>query len=57
MANYNVTAFETARKSNAEGALTDLHTQLETVDNSKTLRFLKVIKVGHLYQGLAIYDA
>lgn len=57
MVNYNVIAYETDRKNSVESALVDLHAQLETVDNSKTIRFLKVIKVGTKAEGLAIYDA
>jgi len=56
MVNYVVTDFATARKASAELALADLTTQLDTIDSSKTLRFLKIIKVGTLWEGLAIYD-
>lgn len=57
MADYEVTGFATARKANAELALADLTTQLSTVPDSKTLRFLKVVKNGTLWVGLAIYDS
>ena len=57
MVNYAVEGFATARKASAELALADLTTQLGTVSDSKTLRFLKVVKVGTLWEGLAIYDS
>ena len=57
MVNYIVTGFATARKASAELALADLTTQLGTIPDAKTLRFLKVVKVGTLWEGLAIYDS
>ena len=57
MVNYDVTGFATARKASAELALADLTTQLGTISDAKTLRFLKVIKKGTLWVGLAIYDS
>jgi hypothetical protein len=57
MVNYIVTGFATARKASAELALADLTTQLSTISDAKTLRFLKVVKKGMLWVGLAIYDS
>ena len=57
MANYAVTDFVAeAGTVNAVTAL--LETQLETIDNGKTVRLVKVIRTpNNKYIGVLIYDA
>jgi len=56
MTNFDITSYETDRENNAEAANNALEAQLDTIANTKTTRFIKIIKVGVLYQGLLLYD-
>jgi len=51
MVDYNVTEYVTDRCNNV------LQAYLETVDNTKVIHFIKIIRVGVLYEGSVIHDA
>jgi hypothetical protein len=57
MVDYNVTEYVTDRCNNVGTANEALQTYLETVDNTKTIHFIKIIRVGVLYEGSVIHDA
>lgn len=62
MVNYAVTRWplssDTVRYASAHEALTALETKLETIDNSKTIRFItiKAVNGGAYFVPLLIYD-
>jgi hypothetical protein len=59
MPDYNLTRFQTGLKNSVDEALEDLETQLETVDNAKTIRGIGVMPTGRDKMqcvGWAIYD-
>ena len=56
MANYSLTTHTTA-VSTLSGVMTLLETQLETVDTTKTIHYIDVIKVGdNQFRGVLIYN-
>ena len=56
MVNYAVEDFVTATGS-LETVAAALETQLETIDNTKTIRLLEVQKVGNeTFKGIIIWD-
>jgi hypothetical protein len=57
MANYAVTDYNTGKVGSISAALAALETKLETIDNSKTIRYIDVKSDGADWQGVLIYDA
>ena len=57
MVNYDVVEHVTDRQNNEGLANEKLQEYLETVDNTKTIRFIKITRVGVLFEGLVIHDA
>ena len=56
MTNFDITSYETDRENNAETANDALEAKLDTIANTKTIRFVKIVKIGVMYQGLLLYD-
>ena len=56
MANYAVTDFRTS-VGNPSTVLAELETKLETIDDSKTIRYIDIIPSGNSFVGVLIYDA
>jgi len=56
MANYDLTTYCTGPQANACDAATALEVKLETIDDSKNIRFIEVLTEGHNYYGVVIYD-
>jgi hypothetical protein len=57
MVDYSVTEYVTDRCNNVGAANDALQAYLETVDNTKVIHFIKIIRVGVLYEGSVIHDA
>jgi hypothetical protein len=57
MVNYNVIEHVTDRCNNVGDANEKVKEYLETVDNTKVIRFVKITRVGVLYEGSVIHDA
>jgi len=59
MANYVLTRYQTGLKNSVDEALAALETQLETVDDAKTIRGLDIVPTGRDKEqciGWTIYD-
>lgn len=56
MVNYAVTDFRTSPGS-ASVVLSELETKLETIDDSKTIRYIDILPSGNSFVGVLIYDA
>jgi len=57
MANFALTTYETGVKQSVKEVIAALKTQLEGVDDSKTIRDLGIVKAGTGgFVGYAIYD-
>jgi len=57
MADYAVTDWSSNVGSPAE-VLAEMETQIETIDDGKTLRYIDILKVGeNQFIGVLIYDA
>ena len=59
MANYILTRYQTGAKDSVEAALTALETELETVDDLKTIRGLGISMTGRDREqciGWVLYD-
>ena len=59
MANYSITRYQTGLKDSVDAALSALETQLETVDDSKTIRSVGITLTGRDRQqavGFVLYD-
>ena len=59
MANYSLTRFTTEEKNTIDEALADIETQLETIDDTKTIRWIEIVHLGRDRQkcvGYCIYD-
>lgn len=56
MANYAVTDHVTDTGTPTEVAA-DIETYLETIDSTKVIRLLEVVKWGGGYKGIIIHDA
>ncbi len=55
MANYALTDYSI--KGDYDTVLAALETQLETVDDGKTIRMVDIIKRGNEFVGVLLYDA
>jgi len=57
MVNFSLTRFTSAVQDSVDDALSAVETQLETVDNTKVIRHIEIVKLGNqTFQGVAIYD-
>ena len=55
MTNYALTKYSV--KGDYDYVLAALETQLETVDDGKTIRYCDIIKRGNEFVGVLLYDA
>lgn len=56
MANYAVNDF-TETAANLAAVLALLETKLETIDNTKTIRYIDVFRTGQVWQYALVVDA
>ena len=54
MTNYAVTTYSV--NGDVEGVLDALKTKIETIDDTKTIRTVDVVKRGNEFSGILIYD-
>ena len=55
MTNYALTKYSI--KGDYDYVLATLETQLETVDNGKSIRYVDIIERGNEFVGILLYDA
>lgn len=54
MVNYDVDTYSV--RGDIDSVLSGLKTKIETIDNGKTLRDVRIVPEGSVFRGIIIYD-